>query len=61
METAKTICKIRAIYTPLQDRFCKYGDTFKKVAHNEANGMYVTRPHFDVENLCKCKTIIIIQ
>ena len=40
METAKTICKIRAIYTPLQDRICKYGDTFKKVAHNEANGMY---------------------
>ena len=40
METAKTISKIRVTYPPLQDEFCKYGDKFEKIAHNEANGMY---------------------
>lgn len=40
METAKTISQIRVTYPPLQDEFCKYGDKFEKIAHNEANGMY---------------------
>lgn len=40
MENTETLYQIRLIYPPIQDTFCKYGDKFEKIAHNEANGMY---------------------
>lgn len=40
MENTKTFSQKRLIYAPMQDTFCKYGDKFEKIAHNEANGMY---------------------
>lgn len=40
MENTKTSKLKKLNYPPLQDTFCKYGDRFEKVAHNEANGMY---------------------
>lgn len=40
MENTETRSQIRLTYPPIQDTFCKYGDKFEKIAHNEANGMY---------------------